>query len=317
MSRLLLVLGGLAVVVAGPGFAQQVAHDFATELRNRYGLPAYVFAHGAEEKRCEEERVEKERQQQRQWLQQMGFSDAAIHVRRMHIEVEYGVLVGGYKDVDAAAEELQRIKKMAPPSQQFQDRLISSTMPETAGTAEPGAAVRPELKGMYINPFPTSFVVHNPTVSVEHPQRAPEDYSYLKNINAGESYSLLSCRKPWTLVIKQWQGQTAVVSHWAPVEFVEQLLGQHSDEYLDAGAKQAHEMADALHKNYHWDTYVLHTRYSSLLTVGGFDSLTDPELLRWQRILSGLSFNVPGQPAVNPNLKMFDRALPMRVPQPQ
>jgi hypothetical protein len=362
MNRLLLALGGLAVLAAGPGYAQQVlvrpgdaapgasnpcqelavtpavgpwmimiksfqgepapqlAHDFALELRNRYRLPAYVFIHGAEEKRREQERVEQQRQQQRQWLQQMGFSDTPIHVRRMHIEEQYAVLVGGYKDFDAAADALQQIKKQPPPSEQFQDRYISATAPEGTGAPDPAAGSRPQaprLTGMYINPFPTSFVVHNPTVSVEHQQREPEDYDYLKKINAGESYSLLNCRKPWTLVIKQWPGQTVVVSHWAPLEFVEQLFGQQTDDYLDAGAKQAHELAGVMRQNLHLETYVLHMRYASLLTVGEYDSLNDPELLRVQRELAGLTFTPKGMVGVDPNLKMFDRPLPMRVPQPQ
>jgi hypothetical protein len=63
---------------------------------------------------------------------------------------------------------------------------------------------------------------------------------------------------------------------------------------------------------------VLHTRRSSLVTVGAFDSADDPQLKEMQKLLA-TSLRM-GQPAdgkaVDPQqLQFFAQPLPMKVPQ--
>src|SRR5438270_381691 len=56
-----------------------------------------------------------------------------------------------------------------------------------------------------INPFRAAFVVHNPAVPTERPAEANKlDIASLRKLNSEESYSLLSCKKPLTLVVAQY-----------------------------------------------------------------------------------------------------------------
>jgi hypothetical protein len=55
-----------------------------------------------------------------------------------------------------------------------------------------------------------------------------------------------------------------------------------------------------MRKSFQLDAYVLHTRHSSIVTVGGFDSLSDPRMRSTQEMLVN-RLKVPS-------------ALPMAVP---
>ncbi len=85
-------------------------------------------------------------------------------------------------------------------------------------------------------------------------------------------------------------------------------------DVLEASAAQAEEVARYLKQNMKLDTYVLHTRTGSIVTVGGYDSLDDENMRMMVKRLSpksgggGLEFQGTG-------IKLFDRPLPMKVPQ--
>jgi hypothetical protein len=79
-----------------------------------------------------------------------------------------------------------------------------------------------------------------------------------------------------------------------------------STDLLTASALQAEEVAKVLHGN-SFDAYVLHTRHSSIVTVGGFDQPNDPRLQQLQRQLANLK--------IGP-IECFARPMPMQVPHP-
>jgi hypothetical protein len=69
--------------------------------------------------------------------------------------------------------------------------------------------------------------------------------------------------------------------------FLETLgLGGRSGEGIDTAAHNAHNMAELMRKSMNLEAYVLHTRFSSLVTVGGFDRLDDPRLRSTQELLT-------------------------------
>src|SRR4051812_22787447 len=95
--------------------ARGQAEELATEIRNRYNLPAYVFNRTAEERRIEQERIERLKAEQRKKLAQDGLDpDTPVHIKTVRIEDQYAVLVGGYKDDVAARKELEKIRKLKP-----------------------------------------------------------------------------------------------------------------------------------------------------------------------------------------------------------
>lgn len=286
----------------GPA-AAKMAHDLVLELRSRYDLPAYVFNRGAEERKKQQEELARRREQQKQQLEQMGLKpEVEPRLRTFRIEDQYAVLVGGYKDFDAASKALGHIKKLEPPKTVPLDKMGFAPL-------QPQDQKKTQVEQETINPFRMSFVVHNPTVPVERHQEKPDPF--LKELNADEGFSLLKTKKPWTLAVKDYHRAT-VVQDGTPTNFIEKLFGKNDGSTLDAMGKQAHEIAFALRKM-NIDAYVLHTRWSSIVTVGSYDSPNDPQLLQYQRVLANLQLANPQQGI---DIRLFAKPMPMEVPRP-
>jgi hypothetical protein len=284
-----------AASFSGP-MAPETAHSLVLELRNKYRLPAYLFNRGAELRLEQEEELQRKRQQQKEYLERMGLKpDMPLRLPRVRIEDQYAVLVGGFADMDAARRELARIKKMAPPA----------SVPTTAfrlGTTEAAANVTD--RSSTVSPFVNSFVVRNPAIPVVHePTNKPDPF--WKELNAGESYSLLKCPKPWTLAIKEYHGTAIIQPQSAPTSFMEKLFGNRLSQELDATAHNAHQLAEALHKM-GLEAYVLHTRNASVVTVGSFDSPDDPGMNQVRRTLENMKFEPP--------IEFMPNLMPMEVP---
>ena len=62
-------------------------------------------------------------------------------------------------------------------------------------------------------------------------------------------------------------------------------LKTRAGEGIDQAAHDAHVLADLLRKNKNLDAYVLHTKFSSIVCVGNFDSLEDANLRALQSTL--------------------------------
>jgi hypothetical protein len=278
--------------------APQMAREFVEELRTTYKLPAYVFNYGAEARRKEEERVAKLVQQQREYLQQINaIPSTPIRVKRMRIEEQCAVLVGGYKDDATARRALEGIKKLKQPDAKkikMDVACLSNPLTQTVEQA-------------VINPFQHSFVVRNPAVPAERPvveKTAPDPF--WKQLNADEPYSVYKCPKPVTLAIKQFQGAAVVQPKSATSAFLSKLgFGGRDGEMLNAAAMNAHNLADVLRKG-GLEAYVLHTRYNSIVTVGAFDGPEDPRLKRMQHQIASA-----GQLEY---LQLFAQPMPMEVP---
>lgn len=293
--------------VAGPEPAE-LAHDLALYIRQHYKMPAWVFNHGAEE-RAEQERRIAEIQKE---FAKLGATRGEVgpRIRRHRIQEQYAVLIGGYKDMETARKDLDRIKKLPPPDRRFCS-LISMEGPA------PGQANGTSHKALE-SPFDHSFVVRNPTVPREQkPQNESTWDPFIKELNADEPLSLLKCRKRYTLVIKDFQGgaQAILGNDMKKTTFIDKLLGRGSGDGLTASAMQAQAFAKALRsmKEEPLETYVLHTRYASFVTVGGFDALDDPRMTEARMKLSKLQqFMIPAAPGGG--LMLWAQPLPMEIP---
>ena len=96
---------------------------------------------------------------------------------------------------------------------------------------------------------------------------------------------------------------------------------------LQAGAEQAESLAKALRamtrpsgEPLGLEAFVLHTRTGSVVTVGQFDDLNDPELHRVRKELQSIKMNVTEdrqgfKPAVNAQ-SIFGNLIPMPIPKP-
>lgn len=302
-----------------PGLdAAQMAREFVTEWNTnpnyaKFKLKAHVFNFGAEEKQQEYERVQKVRQKQIEELTKLGVDGRTMPIRipTIHIDEHTAVLLGGFKDADAAAEVVQKIRKLPTPdpNRVKLDRLL-------------GAIYEPDqpMRGgsvlahgdQYSNPFAKAMPVRNPTAARGNFGMSPaEELKYLRGINSKETLSLLAAKKPFTLCVKQYNSQYKATTDEKDAErFVNQLLStsKRSGEWKDYAYQNAHNLADGLRKA-QLEAYVLHCQCCSYVTVGNYATPQDPELVQMQRFLETYF--------KNPNLQvldMFERPVPMKVP---
>ena len=289
------------------------AEELATYIRTEHKLPAYIYDRGQKERSEENQRVAEQRRQQIEFMRSMGIDagrDTPIRVRRMRIPEEYAVLIGGWKDMETARKALDGVRKLKPPPEKLADKVF------TGGPAEEGgkSAVTHNAP---INPFLLAFVVPNPTIPKAKAENDPEKLDpFVKELNEGRKYNLLDCRKPWTLVVKVYHGTTVVQSSSSGSSFLKKLIGKN-DDVLNAGAAQAENLAEILHKMQpSFESYVLHTRGSSIVCVGGFDGLEDPKMAETQALLSKVSFRAdPTHPDAELSLVQLNpQILPMKIP---
>lgn len=286
--------------------AKQLANQMVRELRSNYKLPAYVFNYGAEERRKEVERALKAIEKKKEELRKNGLSDQNVRERFMRIDIQCAILVGGYRDAAAARRDLERIKAIRVDAQDL------ARLPSQYDLFLIDARKFNEGKGKgenaKINPFLKAHVVTNPTLKQERPDMDKLDISVLKRLNAEEGLSLLKCKKSWTLAVKQFALPTVVQPKEANNgSFLQKLGLGGSPERVDAAAHSAHNMADFLRKA-NWEAYVLHTKFSSIVTIGSYDSLEDPRLSRDQEALAQWNARL------TPPLPLFAQTMPMQVP---
>ena len=126
----------------------------------------------------------------------------------------------------------------------------------------------------------------------------------LRKLNANMPYDLFKCPKPFTLAVKEFQLGTIVQTN--PATGMENFgFGVRSNERVDGAEVSAHSLAALLTKA-RLKAYVLHTKFSSIVTVGEFESINDPELSSMQTLLkTRLRLD---------DLQMLPTPLPMQVP---
>lgn len=312
----------LAATYTGP-HAVYMAEQVVRHLQNVRGprwKAVYVWNFADQQRHKEEEEHNR-----------MAQANLNVPYRRRftRIEEQCGVLVGGYASADEANKALVYVKHLAPPTVVTPDgRKAEDVLHEGAeGNDSTGHTKTESHKLAVVNPFTRAFVILNPALPRQKVDPTAKVDKAWEALNAGEDYSLLKCRKAFTLVIKYYEGPGALQDNGVPnnAGVMAKLFGTKSRVALNATAQLAHEMARALDQSgalragamgkYSARVYVMHMRNGSVVTVGGFDSLEDPRLKEVQRDLSRLRLN----PVRNPNpdnssLELFAQPLPMRVP---
>jgi hypothetical protein len=289
-----------AASYTGPD-APEMAYKVCLELRKRYPS-TYTYNRATEERRQLQEELDR-------WNKE--HPDVPRPRRRVRIEEQCAVLIGGFRDVDAASAELKKIRLLPPPDVRLAPGKLGF---DTYDIYEPTKDNRGvELKRYAVNPFHTAFVIHNPTIPMEKPQQSRVDPAW-KRLNADEPRSLLNCPKPWTLVVQEYVGGTVILPTAGASSFLEKLgfSSEGAAKRLDACAMRARQLAEVL-DHMGFKTYILHTRTTSVVSVGGFNGPDDPELLRVQAQLRHVSFRDDrGQVP----MQMFNPAVPKPVPRP-
>jgi hypothetical protein len=279
--------------------APELAYLLCTYLRQR-NHPAYVYNRGSAERK----KLQDELDQQQKAMPGVPRRRILAHPQ----EEQLAVLIGGFRDMDAANEQVKKVRKWDLP-----DIKLKSGKPafDTYDVYEPTQSKKVELKRYPVNPFHTAFVVPNPTLPQQRQAAAKVDPLW-KKLNADEPRSLYKCRKPWTLAVTEFHGGYAIQTTSSSGGFLEKLGfgGDHAGQRLDNAARMAEEVCDTF-KKLGFKSYVLHTRNKSVVTVGEFDGRNDPEMQRTQEQLGKLSFKTKSGEAA---FSLFAQAMPMEVP---
>ena len=270
-----------AASYVGPN-ARQLAREVVFQLRRRDNMPAYFFDYSEEERRQLQDYTKDRR-------------GRPGHVR---IQDQCGVLIGGFPDQDSARKMLADVKKLKMPD--LDDKSFDSFVDGT------GRIIR-------VSPFVNAFVTRNPTVP--HAQQPNnENDPALKALNANEDFSLLRNKHVWTLLVKGYVGVSSIRPASTSSSFTDKLWGGNkSKDVLGAAGATAHNLAEVL-KKLGFEAYVLHTRNTSFVTVGGFDGPDDPHLSEMRtKLEQWRKRNVDLARGVDP-LQLPEYFLPMRVP---
>ncbi len=247
-------------------------------------VPAYVNYNHADEKRA---KLEADRQHWKELYPNAPFRHEKIE------DDQYSVLIGGFQDMDSARDYMKKVLK--DPKAPLPPLKLSggkSPYPDAVWQEKtPNGQI--VTKHAPISPYYNSFVSRNPAIST-----AKAVDPFLKELNAGEEFSLLKCPAPWSMAIQQYGGGGMFVPLNKKADepsmvggFLDKLWGSdkpNGETALNAAAAQAHETASLLRKA-GFEAYVLHTRHHSIVTIGGFNGPADQAMVRTAERLAGLN----------------------------
>jgi hypothetical protein len=312
---------------AAPGLAKQLV----SQIRSRYGMAAYAFDYADPERVRMREELDRLRQQSERRAA-AGLADpdgpdaveviGPRHVRTIRVEHQYAVLVGGYKDLDAADAALAAIRKMPAPDIKAPDGVMPFPAMITGEDAGNGQG---KVKAVMLNPFAVAHVVRNPALPHEDKKASLLDDKFLLKLNEGEDFSLLKNPHPYTLAVKEYLCTSVIQQSQAestPLLNFLGLGGGKQGESLGIAAGNAHDLAKCMRwSRTKLEAYVLHTRTSSVVAVGGFDSENDPNIEVVRRQIQEFQQEVAATPPVRgaqQNTLGLYTTLPLiRVPHPK
>jgi hypothetical protein len=306
--------------------ARTLAINLVTTLRRDYKLPAYMYYRGDEDLQKEDARavaywkqleklkgdlrqrgVDTEISQGRTTGSIPGNGEAKVWNKRYcHIQLQFAVLIGGYPDQATARRALDTIRNLPQPPDEFCNKELA-----LQGDRNTGYKTIERLA----NPFKTAMVVPNPTgPKIKPPADEAADWAYvLEQANINNPYSPLRHPGKWTLVVKQYQALTRMVGLEDRDGGKRTTVAKDPVKMFDAITKASEQLAAILRNPaLNFDAYVLHTNHESLVTVGLFDSETDPRLISTQANLAKLRLQVTGGGSGMEQLN--SPALPIQIP---
>ena len=252
----------VATTFSGDG-AEDHARELVLELRSRYKVEAYThqktfdFTGGVEGR----------------GVDRTG-QPMQMRYRRAKEIHEYAVLVGNYPRVDdsEAARTLEKIKFMRPATLDPEKRKKSNQ--NLASLRRIQTMLLPDGdENKHKGPMGKAFITRNPMLPKEYFASSAIDDLVLK-MNADVKFSLLRCPGKYTVKVGTFTGR--IVLDQREVQAYEQGLKDiNRDSRLLKAAEDAETLTMAL-RNKGYEAYSFHDRYSSIVTVGSFDSVGTP-----------------------------------------
>ncbi|MDP1799171.1 MAG: hypothetical protein Q8K78_16880 [Planctomycetaceae bacterium] len=228
--------------------AEEAAGELVFELREK-GIPAYVYAQGAVIEHIST-------------LDRQERHDDRIYAAQRDM---ISVIAGNYPSVDDGTAQ----KTL---------KYLKAYHPKFMKDEKSGAIYRQKPGGK--GPLSGAFMTVNPLIKSE--ELAMSD-PIIRNMNLS-SNSLLTNKRKFTLVVATFVGKQAMPigpSKYAGDEnkFIREIESSTKDKSaynLNRAGEDAEQLTKALREK-GYEAYVYHDRYQSLVTVGGFDTETDPK----------------------------------------
>jgi hypothetical protein len=226
--------------------AMKAADELVHELRSK-GIPAYVYAQDAKVERINT-------------LNRMGQEDRRIFAAQRN---NIGILAGNYDNIDdkVAQRTLKFIKEFQP------------TVLNKAGITGQGKGAGPLNK---------AFLTTNPMLSPDEVATAVRAKDPLvAKLNSGVDHSLLSNPGKYSLVVASFYGKSQV----KPTRFAEFEKKLAGSVNLDQAGMDAWQLCQAMRQQ-KLEAWVYHDRFRSIVTVGSFDSPSDPRIEKHRKAFS-------------------------------
>ncbi len=319
----------------GPS-ARVLAEALAGEIRKLHQVQAFLYEYISDDRKAEAAALAAERERgrifaeqltarrQQAELQGMQFLDPdnKIRYKTVNYRDQIAVLVGPFQsDVDAR-KALDWIRKWdAPTDKILMDGVVASR------PAEDGSG-KARIENGYLNPYMSATVVPNPLIP--RPTQPVSNHldPFIVKLNDGRPYNLLKATKEWTLAVKSFNAPVEIVSKEVDPNLMRKTDSKKGANALVAAVAQSEMLAKVLREMkgpggqpLGLEAFVLHTRNSSIVTIGQFDGPNDPALLQVQNLLMSMKLNVTqdkmgSQPVGNAPTLFENRMLPMPIPKP-
>jgi hypothetical protein len=283
----------------------ELARQLVVELRTKHKLSAYIYNRGDEERRSQEQ----------EWQERLKNAHGApIKRKGPRVLDQFAVLIDGFPDLPSGTAYLPKVKALPMPTLTLESRKNPY---DTMLTQELDHQKKQMItRRTNVNPFHNAMVVRNPALGTTAVIRSKYD-PFWKELNANESHCVLDNPKKYTLLVKEYTGARVIQTGMQTSGFLSALgMGNAKGNTLDAAAMQARELVRVLRSpQLGFQAWVLHTRLASVVFIGGFDGLEDPELQRLNRQLTSLKFSTK-QGGADPIGLMIQNPIFVEVPRP-
>jgi hypothetical protein len=289
--------------------AREQAQELVYELRSRYKLPAFTYEVIFDYTQSTEFRG----------VNRYGAPQKGKYALKKKID-EFAVLAGEFSAVDdpSAQKTLEKLKRapidcMDLNKRQSEGKKDYRSLGYVRSVIDDAAAKAKSKKGDAAaerGPLARAFITSNPLMPKGY--FAPQGLDkFVLALNEDFEFSLLKCPAKYTVKVATFNGRVEIDQK----KIKELMNGKDMKSQLEQAAVMAHKLTLALRKK-GFEAYEFHDRFSSIVTVGSFDSVGTPRADGKTEINPAaykliLSFgadkqNLPGQPPGVGQAKTFD-----------
>jgi hypothetical protein len=257
----------MASSFSGEG-AEKQAHELVLELRKRYKIPAYIYFGHFDPGEAQARGVDKYGNPKK--ANYYKYKDSKDREKARHPElVEVAVLAGDFSSPGdkRAQATLQTLKYAKPQCLELKEGKATSQTLTGLRWAQQQVyeAIGSEKKKF--GPMRHAFIIPNPLLPPDYFNQQSVDEETVA-LNKDVPYSLLECPGKYTVQIATFRGNAVIKQD--DIQEIEQGRKEMKTQ-LAIAAQKAHDLTVYLREK-HYEAYQYHDRYSSIVTVGSFNS---------------------------------------------